>query len=259
MDSLAILFTALTAFLEIRHFVNGGDVYSPSPSLAELGMQVSVGLAMAIGLERVRGRTNSPVHNVGALIIAGLTLLGIVLGLLIAENPLVEDVEVEGVFFNLVLLCYGLPAVLATVLALIAKDTRPMAYRAVATAAAIVLALAYLTLEVRRLYQGPELLSTRGASDAELWTYSAVWLAFGVVLLLAGLMIRSQPARLASAAVILVTVCKVFLYDLAGIGGIWRALSFIGLGLVLVGVGWLYRRLLFPPRPRDAPLAAAVG
>jgi len=259
MDSLAILFTALTAFLEIRHFVNGGDVYSPSPSLAELGMQVSVGLAMAIGLERVRGRTNSPVHNVGALIIAGLTLLGIVLGLLIAENPLVEDVEVEGVFFNLVLLCYGLPAVLATVLALIAKDTRPMAYRAVATAAAIVLALAYLTLEVRRLYQGPELLSTRGASDAELWTYSAVWLAFGVVLLLAGLMIRSQPARLASAAVILVTVCKVFLYDLAGIGGIWRALSFIGLGLVLVGIGWLYQRLLFPPRPRDAPLAAAVG
>jgi uncharacterized membrane protein len=260
MDSLAILFTALTAFLEIRHFVNDGDVYSPSPSLAELGMQVSVGLAMAIGLERVRGRTNSPVHGVAALIIAGLTLLGIVFGLLIEENPLIEeDVEVQGVFFNLVLLCYGLPAVLATVLALIAKDTRPMAYRAVATAAAIVLALAYLTLEVRRLYQGPELLSTRGASDAELWTYSAVWLAFGVVLLLAGLMIRSQPARLASAVVILVTVCKVFLYDLAGIGGIWRALSFIGLGLVLVGIGWLYQRLLFPPRNHQEPHQVRVG
>jgi uncharacterized membrane protein len=26
-------------------------------------------------------------------------------------------------------------------------------------------------------------------------------------------------------------------------------LSFIGLGLVLVGIGYLYRRRLFPPRP----------
>jgi uncharacterized membrane protein len=36
---------------------------------------------------------------------------------------------------------------------------------------------------------------------------------------------------------------------MAGLAGIWRALSFIGLGLVLVGIGYLYQRLLFPPRP----------
>ncbi len=254
MDSLAILFTALTAFLEIRHYVNAGDPYRRGSSLLELGMQVSVGLAMAIGLERVRGRTNSIVHNLGALAIAGFTLIGIVFGLLIAENPLVKPVRIEGAFLNLALLAYGVPAMLAGVLALIARDTRPLAYRAVAVAAAVTLAVAYLSLEVRRLYQGPLLLATRGATDAELWTYSAVWLAFGVALLLVGLLIRSQPARLASAAVILITVCKVFLYDLAGIGGIWRALSFIGLGIVLVGIGWLYQRLLFPPRP---PAAAA--
>jgi uncharacterized membrane protein len=73
-----------------------------------------------------------------------------------------------------------------------------------------------------------------------------------VALLLAGTVIRSQPARLASAVVILITVVKVFLFDLAGIGGVWRALSFIGLGLVLVGIGWLYQRLLFPPRSETA-------
>lgn len=31
-------------------------------------MQVSVGFAMAIGLERLRMRTNSVVHNAGALL-----------------------------------------------------------------------------------------------------------------------------------------------------------------------------------------------
>jgi uncharacterized membrane protein len=72
---------------------------------------------------------------------------------------------------------------------------------------------------------------------------------------LAGVFLRSQPARLASAAVVLITVGKVFLLDLAVLEGAFRALSFIGLGLVLVGIGWLYQRLLFPRRP--APAAAA--
>jgi uncharacterized membrane protein len=42
-------------------------------------------------------------------------------------------------------------------------------------------------------------------------------------------------------------------HDLAGVQGIYRALSFIGLGLVPIGIGWLYQRLLFPRRaPTDA-------
>jgi hypothetical protein len=80
----------------------------------------------------------------------------------------------------------------------------------------------------------------------------------GPVLLLAGFLLRSQPARLASAAVITLTVGKVFLYDMAGLTGIFRALSFIGLGLVLVGIGYLYQRLLFPRRPQPS-VAAAVA
>lgn len=86
------------------------------------------------------------------------------------------------------------------------------------------------------------------ASDAEQYTYSLVWLVLGVALLAAGVVLRSQPARLASAAVVALTIGKVFLVDMAGLTGILRALSFIGLGVVLVGIGWLYQRLLFPPR-----------
>src|SRR5262249_62381915 len=89
-------------------------------------------------------------------------------------------------------------------------------------------------------------------SDAEQYPSSAVWLVYGVVLLLVGIVLRSQPARLASAAVIALTVGKVFLYDMAGLTGIFRALSFIGLGAVLVGIGLLYQRLLFPRRPQVA-------
>ncbi len=66
VDSGAILLTVLTAFLEIRHVVNQGDVYRASASLAEVALQVCVGLAMTIGLERLRLRTASVVHAGGA-------------------------------------------------------------------------------------------------------------------------------------------------------------------------------------------------
>ena len=110
---------------------------------------------MTIGLERVRGRTGSIVHNVGAIIIAGLTLCAIVFDLVIVVGPRFGNHPVGGAFFNLILLAYGLPAVLAIALALIARTTRPMAYRIVAAITAVTLALFYLTLEVRRLFHGP--------------------------------------------------------------------------------------------------------
>ena len=151
-------------------------------------------------------------------------------------------------------------AILAATLALVSRGTRPQAYRVAGAVLAVALALAYLSLEVRTLYHG-EILTSGGTSDAEQYTYSAVWLVFGVAVLLIGMLLRSQPARLVSAAVILITVAKVFLLDLAGLEGVYRALSFIGLGLVLVGIGWLYQRLLFPRRavPADCQLHLGDG
>jgi uncharacterized membrane protein len=254
-DSAAILFTALLALLEIRHYMNSGDVFRNSTALAEVAMQVSVGLAMTIGLEWLRGRSRSSVHDVGALIVGAGTLAAILLGPLSALNPLLTGRPVGGSFFNLVLLGYGIPAVLAAILALLARTTRPLAYRFVAATTAVVLFIAYLTLEIRTLFHCSIL--TRGpTTDVEQYTYSTVWLIFGVLLLIAGLILRSQPARLASAAVVALTIAKVFLVDMAGLTGIFRALSFIGLGAVLVGISLLYQRLLFPAGSNAKPSAA---
>jgi uncharacterized membrane protein len=244
-DSAAILFTVLLAVLQIRHYMNNGDIFRQSTALAEVAMQVSVGLAMTIGLERLRLRTNSVIHNGAALLIFALAVVAIVFGLMLALNPLLTGRPVGSTFFNLILLGYSIPALLAAILAVLARNSRPLAYRAVAATVAVGLSLMYLGLEIRTLYHGAVL--TRGVTtDAEQYTYSAVWLIFGVLLLMAGFMLRSQPARLASAAVIALTIGKVFLVDMADLTGIFRALSFIGLGVVLVGIGWLYQRMLFP-------------
>ena len=77
------------------------------------------------------------------------------------------------------------------------------------------------------------------------------------IIVVVGMLLRSQAVRLASAAVVILTVFKVFLIDMSDLTGIYQSLSFIGLGIVLLGVGWLYQRLLFPRRPPSAAPSTA--
>jgi uncharacterized membrane protein len=253
VDSGAILFTVLLAIAEIRHYVSGGDIYRETTGLTEIALYVNVGLALTIGLEHVRRRTNNVVHDVGAYVVAALTLAAILGGLAYVTDPAFANTPVGGAIVNLILLGYGLPAVLAIVLALTARTTRPLPYRVVAAVTAMTLALFYLTLEVRRFFHGPILAGQTG--DAEQYMYSTVWLVFGILVLAIGFLLRSQPARLLALGVIALTIAKVFILDTATISGIFRALSAIGLGAVLLGIGWLYQRLLYPRLP-PAPAAA---
>ncbi|QDL96068.1 DUF2339 domain-containing protein [Rhodopseudomonas palustris] len=255
VESAAILFTVLLAFMEIRHAVNGGDVYRDNAGLTEVALQVCVTLAMAIGLERLRLRSHSPVHNVAAIVLAIFAALGSVFGLLLLENPAFWSNYIGGVVINSLLLGYALPAVLALLLSYAVAGVRRPAYGNGFAALALIMGLAYVTLEIRRLYQGP-VLSLGAPSDAEQYTYSLAWLGCGVLLLGAGLVFDSQRARLASAVVIGLTICKAFLIDMSTLTGVYRALSFMGLGLVLVAIGWLYQRILFRPRG-TAPVATA--
>jgi uncharacterized membrane protein len=257
VDAAAVLFTVLLVVVEVHHFVEHGDPNVAGSDIAEIGMDVSLLLAVLIGLERIREKSGSIVHLVGARLLAVALLIMIVVGLGAAFNPWQSGESVGGPVINLVLLAYGIPAVLCGVLAYMTRDKKPRWYSTLAAVVALGLALGYLTLEIRRLYHGPILMEGE-TSDAEQYTYSAVWLAFGVALLAAGIWFRSLPLRIASAAVVMLTVLKVFLIDMSDLTGIYRALSFLGLGAVLMGIGWFYQRLLFP-RPSAAAPEASQG
>lgn len=251
IESAAILFTVLLAFMEIRHYINNGDVYRRVGGLTETGLQVCVALAMAIGLERLRIKSHSIVHNVAAVALTLLAGAAILFGLFFLENPTIWPIQIEGQFINELLLCYALPSVLALLLSYAAAGQRRPGYVNTIAGGALVLAIAYMSFEIRRLYQGTN-LSHGGTSDAEQYTYSVVWLTFGVLLLVAGLAMPSQRARLASAVMITLTVLKVFIIDMSALTGAYRAFSFIGLGLVLMAIGWLYQRVLFRQKPSSA-------
>ena len=46
---------------------------------------------------------------------------------------------------------------------------------------------------------------------------------------------------------------------MSSLEGLYRIASFIGLGLCLVGIGWLYQRLLFPARKAETSAAPEAG
>jgi uncharacterized membrane protein len=258
VESAAILFTVLLAFMEIRHAVNNGDVYRQSAGLTEIALQVCVALAMAIGLERLRIRTGSVIHNFGAILLTAFAGLATVFGLLILETPILWPIDVGGGFINLLLLAYALPSILALLLSYAVAGRRPVGYANAIAAGALVLALTYVTFEIRRIYHGP-VMAVGPTTDAEQYTYSIAWLAFGVVLLGIGILLNSQRARLASAAVIALTILKAFVIDMSTLTGVYRALSFMCLGVVLMAIAWLYQRILFrrqaPPAPAAPPVA----
>jgi uncharacterized membrane protein len=68
------------------------------------------------------------------------------------------------------------------------------------------------------------------------------WSLEGIVLLAAGFAFRDRWLRLPGLTLLLLCIGKVFFYDLRNLETIYRILSFIGLGLILLGVSWIYTR-----------------
>jgi uncharacterized membrane protein len=124
----------------------------------------------------------------------------------------------------------------------------------------LVLVFVYVSLEVKRAFQGPVLYFAH-RSDGEFYAYSVAWLALAGVLLALGIYRKLAVLRFASLAVLLVAVAKVFVFDL-DLTGLYRVASFLGLGLVLVAIGYVYQRFVFPSGtapPPDPAQSSASG
>jgi hypothetical protein len=64
----------------------------------------------------------------------------------------------------------------------------------------------------------------------------------GVALLAAGFPLRERVLRLQGLVLLLACILKLFLYDLRNLETMYRILSFVALGLILLAVSWVYTR-----------------
>jgi uncharacterized membrane protein len=109
--------------------------------------------------------------------------------------------------------------------------------------AAFLLALtAGTALIVRQLYHGPFL--TGEAVPNEAYGYSLAFLALSIGLIVAGVRLPDKALRLAGLVLLTATIVKVFLVDASALTGLLRILSFLVLGIALIGIGRLYGPIL---------------
>jgi hypothetical protein len=71
---------------------------------------------------------------------------------------------------------------------------------------------------------------------------TVAWGVEGLALLGAGFPLRDRTLRLSGLALLLACILKLFIYDLSYLDTLPRIFSFIALGLILVGVSWIYTR-----------------
>lgn len=185
----------------------------------------------------------------GGLVLSGIALFRIGYFDLFLYNPLWSGQKVGGLpVVNGLLITYGLP--LAWIWTAVRRFPRigKVEWNKYGYGVTLLLAFVFISLEVRQLFHGTLLNGI--ANSAEIYTYSAVWLFFGIGLLFFGTLRRDKMIRVASLPIILLTIAKVFLYDASALTGLWRVFSFFCLGLCLLCISWFYSRFVFDTNRR---------
>ncbi len=101
---------------------------------------------------------------------------------------------------------------------------------------------------VRQLVHG-SLINGTYIETSENYLYSAALMGLAIAWLARGLMLdreqlRAKLLRVAGLALLTAVTFKVFLIDAAALTGVLRILSFLGLGIALIGIGWAYGRIM---------------
>src|SRR5882724_6557359 len=89
------------------------------------------------------------------------------------------------------------------------------------------------------------------------FSFSAIWIVYGAALMIAGFWKRSAFIRWQAMVLLAVTIGKVFLYDSRELQQIYRILSFIALGVMLMAVSYAYHRDWFKLSPRKSGSSGA--
>ncbi|OQP56205.1 DUF2339 domain-containing protein [Niastella populi] len=82
----------------------------------------------------------------------------------------------------------------------------------------------------------------RGSDNQYKLGLSILWGLYAMMLVVLGIWKKQKHLRLAGIVLFMVTLIKLFIYDLAGAGTITKTISFISLGVLLLVVSFLYNK-----------------
>jgi len=261
---LAVAFAAF--YLLLMQLPESGVLHTGAPALSSLHLTLAiVFLTIAIPL-KTHGRwmtigwlVEGAVlfwlsHRVQSMLLRVFALLSTILGLgaLLLVNPSAANRPI----FNERFATYCVAIAVCAFIAWFARNSRDeheanplMQWPNLAAAAVLavnVLILIALSLEIHSFWwyqrwHGDYTIFHDYEMYAQ-FSYSALFMFFGGVLLAIGFARRSAFLRWQALVLLAATIAKVFLVDISELSRGLRILSFIGLGVLLLGVSYVYQR-----------------
>jgi len=181
-------------------------------------------------------------------------ILYALVGVRLLFNPEILSYEERGLaFFNWILYTYGIATACGLIgQALLRRASSDAYIRRLADAFALnalLLGFWLVNLEILDYFStGPFITLTGHRGYSVKLALSAGWGLYAIVLLVAGVAKDLKPLRYISLGFLMLTVAKVFLYDLSELGGIFRVFSVLGLAVGLILVSVFYQRFVFGKR-----------
>jgi uncharacterized membrane protein len=244
---------ALTVFAELRYWLYDGNVFAFEYTAIEAGLDAAVFGTLGL-IYHWRERFSAKLawlYRIYSKVLLGFAFYNYVLilfAMLRSRSWLVDEVG-STFFFNSLWLLFAVPVLLAFATY---RFYLP-ATRKLALGTALVGGFIFVNLEIRHFWLHTISLQPT-ALDAELYTYSAVWLLVAIAAILSGARYADRKWYQAGLGLLLLVVLKLFLVDMAGLQGLLRVASFLGMGLGLLGIAYLHKRLQFA----DEQSASAV-
>ncbi|MBN7821455.1 DUF2339 domain-containing protein [Bowmanella yangjiangensis] len=174
----------------------------------------------------------------------GLLWLGgglLQLQLLFGDNPFIDYQAIgEWPLLNWLIPLWGIPALLVWHLS---RQHLQGKAAEVAGWGSGLLAMLFINGQIRQYWNGSDIQIWQATSDAEHYSYSLIWLILASSLVALAYRLSRPTWQRVGFGLMLLVILKVFILDMANLQGLLRALSFIGLGLCLVLLGWLFQRL----------------
>ncbi len=225
---------------EIRYLMYDGHIFASKITLTEAALHTLCWGTMAL-VYQWRSTLSQHIgwlYRFAAIVLATMALAMYVIGSLVFLNPLFNlQPSITPPVFNILLIAYGVPVLLALAGYLLLRPRLPMSGLLVAACAFI-----FSVMEVRHLWT-PQMHASLGIGNGELYTYSFVWMAMAALALLMAMRFGKLSWYRGGMVLLLFVTAKIFLVDMNGLEGLLRVASFLGLGLCLLGLSLLHKKI----------------
>ena len=244
-EGAALHLFVLFLWSELRYWLNDGNIFAESLTSLEASLSMVLFGALSIVYYR-RSLVSETLKRIYTLFSYGLIRLSLVYYALILTATLAQGDWIwtniaSTPIVNLMLLSFGAPVLLGWLVSQYhAPSLKTKAFMFSGVAAFI-----FINLQIKHLWQG-DIRLYEPMQSGELYTYSIVWLAIAVALVLGGALRSSksnQTIYRVGIGLLGLVIAKLFLVDMSDLDGLLRVASFMGLGLSLLGLSYLHQRI----------------